>query len=202
MSTIGEYKKNHDICNTEGIIGLNKQIVSLLLPAVPNDLVSCEDTVNPVGASTLSFLQPAAKASLSQACAEKGRRVDLIHGFRTVAHQHILYYWGQHQRCGIKVVARPGHSPHELGIAIDIENPQAWITVLKHHHWSWQGDNDPSHFTYTGDGINPNVRVEEVRAFQRLWNQHNPADLIAEDGAYGTQETAPRLDKSPIQGFQ
>jgi len=199
MSTISEYKTNN--CDTSGIDGLNQQILALLRAAMPNDLESCEDIVEVVGASTLPYLQPAAKTALAEAIAAKGKRPSLVHGYRTIAHQHILYYWFTKQRCRIKLAARPSHSPHEQGIAIDIENPEEWISVLKHHQWQWQGDGDPSHFTFIGSGINPNLRVEGVRAFQKLWNQHNPADQIAEDGAYGTHETAPRMDKSPVEGF-
>jgi len=199
MSTIHDYKLSH--CNTAGIDGLNQQILALLRAALPNDLKSCESIVNVSGASTLPFLQPAAEAALALAVAEKNQRPILIHAYRTIAHQHILYFWYQNQRCGIKLAARPSRSPHEQGIAIDIENPEDWIEVLRNHHWEWQGTGDPSHFTYVGSGINPQVRVEGVRAFQKLWNQHNPTDLIEEDGLYGTEETAPCLEKSPIGGF-
>jgi murein L,D-transpeptidase YcbB/YkuD len=40
-----------------------------------------------------------------------------------------------------------------------------------------------------------------VRAFQRLWNQYNASDRIAEDGDYGTQTEA-RLARSPVEGFR
>lgn len=40
----------------------------------------------------------------------------------------------------------------------------------------------------------------EVKAFQELWNQHNPGDAIAVDGLWGPA-TATRVDRLPAMGF-
>lgn len=199
MTTIRQYAVNH--CNTEGARGLSDQIFSTLLPAVGGSLVPCTDIVNVVGASSIPYLQPAAKAALEAAVNDKGSRPRLLHAVRTVAQQYLLYYWFRHQRCGITLAAPPGDSPHELGIAIDIENNAQWRAVLANHRWRWRGQSDPGHFTYIGGGLDPQIRKENIRAFQRLWNRNNPSDLIDEDGAYGDVETGPRLLASPTEGW-
>jgi N-acetylmuramoyl-L-alanine amidase len=200
MTTISEYVAT-DKCGTDVLKGLATQIANMLLPVAANNLVSCEDIVEVVGGSTLPFLQPAVKNALAKAVAERGTRPKLIHAYRTVAQQYVLHYWFSHgQRCRIKKAAKPGRSPHELGIAIDIESHEPWIDVLLKHKFKTV-TGDPGHFQYTGTDINGDVLTEGVRAFQRLWNQHNPQDKIKEDGIYGATETGARLIKSPLDGF-
>jgi hypothetical protein len=101
----------------------------------------------------------------------------------------------------VTLAATPGNSPHEKGLAIDIQEHAKWRTVLERHKWKWRGNADRPHFTYVGDGIITNVLRESIRAFQRLWNLHNPGDRITEDGLFGELETGPRLLKSPVNGF-
>jgi hypothetical protein len=189
-------------CSTAGLKGLNIQILALLREALPNGLVSCEQSVQIVGGSTLPLLQPAANAALIEAVADKGEKPKLVHAYRTVAHQVVLHQWfNKGKKCGVKLAAPTGSSPHEKGIAIDIQEHTRWIKVLKKHGWKWRGQADPPHFTFIGGGISTNVLKESVRAFQKLWNLHNPGDRIKEDGIFGQTETAPRLLKSPIDGF-
>lgn len=204
MTTVREYaiSKANGTCNTEGVRPLNDQIFTLAKPVLANDLVPCDDIVVVVNPSAIPFLQPAAKAALEAAVAEKGQQPRLVHAYRTLAHQYVLYYWfNHHQLCGITLAATPGSSPHEQGIAIDIKENEKWRAVLKKHNWRWRGTSDPAHFTYVGPGVTANVRKESIRAFQRLWNQNNPTDLIATDGVYGDNETGPRIERSPIGGF-
>ena len=204
MTTIGQYAIKHATtdCSTEGVRGLNDQIFHMVKPVLAADLVSCEDVVQIVGGTTIPFLQPAAFAALAKAVAEKGQKPRLVHAYRTLANQYVLYYWFKHgQSCNVTLAAQPGSSPHEQGIAIDIEQHAAWRTVLEKHNWHWRGKADKPHFTYVGPNISPRVRKESIRAFQRLWNQNNPTDLIQEDGVYGDTETGPRIERSPIEGF-
>jgi hypothetical protein len=204
MPTVKEYAITHagTDCSTEGVRPLNDQIFELAKPVLQNDLVPCDDIVTIVGASTMPFLQPAAKNALAAAVAEKGEQPRLVHAYRTLAHQYVLYYWfNHHQLCGITLAATPGSSPHEQGIAIDIQQNAKWRTVLGNHNWRWRGPSDPAHFTYIGQGVTTNVRKESIRAFQRLWNLHNPTDLIQDDGVYGDIETGPRIQLSPVGGF-
>jgi len=204
MKTIRQYAIEHagSDCSTEGVRGLNDQIFRLAQPVLINDLVSCEDVVQIVGGTTIPFLQPAAKAALANAVAEKGQKPRLVHAYRTLANQYVLYFWFKHgQACNVTLAAQPGSSPHEQGIAIDIEENAKWRAVLARHNWRWRGNADKPHFTYIGPNISGQVRKESIRAFQRLWNLNNPGDLIHEDGVFGDIETAPRIEKSPIGGF-
>ena len=190
-------------CNTEGLRGLNNQIFELLRPVVVGDLVSCENDVDVVGPSAIPFLQPAALTALRNAILERGgdRRPRLNHAYRTLAHQFVLSEWGRVRVCRIRLVNRPGTSTHEKGIAIDLADPDNWIAVFRRHGWIHRGEADPPHFTFTGPGTTSRVLTESVRAFQRLWNIHNPNDRIAEDGVYGERQTGPRLSRSPVDGF-
>lgn len=204
MPTVREYAITHagTDCSTEGVRPLNDQIFELARPVLQNDLVPCDDIVTIVGGSTMAFLQPAAKNALAAAVAEKGEKPRLVHAYRTLAHQYVLFFWFNHsQLCGITLAATPGSSPHEQGIAIDIQQNAQWRTVLKKHNWRWRGPTDPAHFTYVGPGVTTNVRKESIRAFQKLWNLHNPTDLIHEDGVFGETETGPRIERSPVGGF-
>jgi hypothetical protein len=56
---------------------------------------------------------------------------------------------------------------------------------------------DPVHFDYTAA---PDLRAQNLMAFQKLWNQHNPGSKIAEDGLYGPA-TANAFAKSPCNGW-
>ncbi len=204
MPTIREFAASlgNGTCTTEGLKGLNEQIFDLLRPAVSDELVSCEHTVEVVGPSAIPFLQSAAVRALESAARERGERPQLNHAYRTVAHQFVLFQWGQVRRCGINLVNRPGTSTHEKGIAIDLHDSDRWIAVLERHNWIHRGSADPPHFTFVGRGISTRVLTEGIRAFQRLWNIHNPTDRIAEDGVFGNIETSPRLMRSPIEGFR
>jgi hypothetical protein len=205
MTTVRQYaitRAANGNCSTEGVRPLNDQIFELARPVLADNLVSCADIVEVVGNSTIAFLQPAAKAALANAVAEKGQKPRLIHAYRTLAHQYVLYYWfNHHQFCGITLAATPGSSPHEQGIAIDIKDNSKWRNVLAKHNWRWRGSIDEAHFTYIGGGVTPHVRKESIRAFQRLWNRSNPNDQIQEDGVYGDTETGPRIERSPVEGF-
>ena len=205
MPTVREFataSANSGSCNTAGLRGLNNQIVELLLPVVPGELVSCEGIVRIVGASTLPFLQPAAKAALERASDEKGQKPKLVHAYRTVAQQFVLRQWHLDEKCRITSARTPGSSDHEKGTAIDITDVDEWRTVLENHGWRWAGPGDRGHFSFTGGGTTSRVLTESVRAFQRLWNRHNPDDRITEDGIFGDVETGPRLLRSPVEGFQ
>ena len=201
MPTVAEFASS-PVCNTGGLRGLNAQIVSILQPTVADIFVSCEDVVTIAGASTIPFLQRAAKEALARAVEEKGRKLPLIHAYRTVAQQYVLRRWFLNGRCNIPTARPPGSSPHERGAGIDIgDEPQEWRTVLENQDWRWAGPGDRGHFTYVGDGVDMRLLTEGVRSFQKLWNIHNPNDLIDEDGIFGEIQTGPRLLKSPIEGF-
>jgi hypothetical protein len=196
---LGDYLPSH--CDTSGLQGLTKQIADTLFAGVgPNLLADISPNVIIAGSTTLPFLQKNAADALIAAINEKGQKPRLVHGIRVLPQQYAVYYWFTHgKKCGVKLAARPSASPHERAIAIDIENHADWIQVLKHHNWIWRGIPDPPHFNFHGTQ-DPDFGHEGIRAFQKLWNLHNPNDQIAEDGNYGPA-TEKRLEKSPIEGF-
>ena len=188
-------------CSTSGLMGLTKQIADTLIAAVPPDtLIDVSDHVTIAGSTTIPFLQKEAGEALIAAIAEKGEKPRLVHAVRVLPQQYAVFYWYTHGRkCGVVLAASPGTSPHERAVAVDIENHDDWIEVLKNHNWIWRGQADPPHFNYHG-GSDPDFGHEGIRAFQKLWNLNNTADTIAEDGSYGPN-TEKRLEASPIEGF-
>jgi N-acetylmuramoyl-L-alanine amidase len=194
-------------CSTAGLRTLNGQIVQVLVKAVNTEngtnLVPCDDIplLRVIGNSTIPLLQPEAHASLERVVEQKNRRMDLIHAYRTIAQQFVLREWKRSGKCRITAARKPGTSDHERGLAIDIDNSEFWKNTLESNGWDWAGTGDPGHFSFHGDGINPDVIKESVRAFQVLWNRNNPNDQIDEDGIFGDVETGPRLLRSPLEGF-
>jgi D-alanyl-D-alanine carboxypeptidase len=194
-------------CSTAGLRNLNNQIVEVLLALVntaeETNLVPCDDIplLRITGNSTIPLLQPAARASLQHVIEQRDRRMDLVHAYRTIAQQFVLREWMLRGKCRITQARRPGTSDHERGIAIDIDDFEVWKSTLQANGWAWAGPGDRGHFSFTGNGLNPNVITESVRAFQILWNRNNPNDLIDEDGIFGDVQTGPRLLLSPVEGF-
>jgi LAS superfamily LD-carboxypeptidase LdcB len=206
MPTVGQFASQSG-CSTAALRTLNSQIVEVLLQAVNTEdeknLVPCDDIplLRLTGNSTIPLLQPAARDSLARVIAHKNHEMDLIHAYRTIAQQFILREWKNRGKCGIRAARTPGTSDHERGLAIDIDNHEFWKNTLINNGWHWAGDNDPGHFNFLGDDVNPDVLTESVKAFQVLWNRNNPDDRIKEDGIFGDQQTGPRLLLSPLEGF-
>jgi N-acetylmuramoyl-L-alanine amidase len=189
-------------CNTGLIRGLNLQIIAVMNTLVSNVLVNIDDlNVDVNGDQINPFVQAAAKESLRLAINRRGSKLIINSAFRTVAQQYLLRRQFELGLCGIFAAARPGFSNHEGGLALDIEDPQGWRPFLEQHNWFWLGAFDPPHFDYQfRAATRQDLGIVGVRAFQRLWNQNNPHDQIAEDGIYGAQ-TGARISNSPAEGF-
>jgi N-acetylmuramoyl-L-alanine amidase len=204
MTTIKDYLGTKG-CGTGVLHELNHQILATILEFAPGSLISCESLVEiSDNRITIPYLQPAACAALAGAVEEMGNtRLKLVHAFRTVAQQYLIYSWYRHGRCAICLAAPPGTSRHEAGLAIDTSdyNSSKWKSVLANHGWRWRGPADKAHFTYVGNSSHPQLQEDSVRAFQRLWNKHNPMSQIAEDGIYGDKETGASLLMSPVTGW-
>ncbi|PSB17793.1 D-alanyl-D-alanine carboxypeptidase [filamentous cyanobacterium CCP1] len=186
-------------CSTAAVKGLSLQIIDEMNLLIPNVLVSFDELdVSGNEATVNFFLQPRAKESLRRAIRRRGVTLRLNSVYRTVVQQHILFSW--RGSCGISIAARPGRSNHEDGFAIDTPDFAAWRSALEAEGWDWFGPPDEVHFTYVGGGVRDDVGDIGVKAFQILWNKHNPTDKIETDGLYGP-ETASRLDRSPTSGF-
>lgn len=196
---LSQYLPNN--CSTAGLFGLTKQIADMLVASLPADMViDISPHVTIAGGTTLPYLQKEAGEALIAAIQEKGEKPRLVHAVRVLPQQYAVFYWYTHgKKCGVVLAASPGTSPHERAVAVDFENHADWISVLKKHNWIWRGQADPPHFNYHG-GSDPDFGREGIRAFQKLWNLHKPADQIREDGSYGPR-TEKRLEASPIEGF-
>ncbi|NJK38907.1 MAG: D-alanyl-D-alanine carboxypeptidase [Oscillatoriales cyanobacterium RM2_1_1] len=165
----------------------------------PSTLVSFGDLNVDNGPAVYPFLQPAARTALSRAISARGRKLYVNSAYRTIAQQLMLYNQGQRRQCGIGIVATPGRSNHQSGLAIDVEDYYGWRPFLEAQGWLWLGQYDPPHFDYVGWGTR-DIRWLAILAFQQLWNRYNPRDQIYEDGLYGWS-TEYRLNRSPIGGF-
>ena len=190
-------------CGTGPIAGLIKQVVAKLNSELPSGtLVDVSVHLDISGSTTLPFIQRVGAEALIAAIQEKGQKLPVVHALRVLPQQYALRQWAQQGRCDITAAARPSKSNHEGANAIDVPRIfiPTWKSVLNHHGWFQTVlPNDPAHFDFTGDH-DPIFVEKAVMAFQKLWNEHNPNDLIGEDGDYGT-ETEKRLKKSPIAGF-
>ena len=93
--------------------------------------------------------------------------------------------------------AAPGHSNHETGTAVDLQQAGAAQTSMVGAGCRYPNiPDDPWHYNCPAFGT-PNTAV---LAFQRLWNLNNPSDMISADNAFGPI-TRGKLMASPIAGF-
>ncbi|MGL5082524.1 MAG: peptidoglycan-binding protein [Microcoleaceae cyanobacterium] len=186
-------------CSTSVLDGLSRQLIDEMNWVEPNSLVSFANLNVDNGSAVYPFLQPAARTALSRVITARGRKMLVNSAYRTIAQQQMLYNQGQEGRCGIGVVATPGRSNHQSGLAIDIEDYYGWRPFLESQGWLWLGEYDPPHFDYVGWGTR-DIRWLAILAFQQLWNRNNPRDQVYEDGLFGWSSEY-RLNRSPINGF-
>jgi hypothetical protein len=186
-------------CSTTSVKGLSQQLVdeiNCLSPGTLSSIASIKDVS--LGSAVFPYLQTPAATALSKAVAARGTTMTINSALRTLPQQYLLYEWYLQGRCGIGLAAKPGNSNHESGLAVDIDDNTGWNSFMSAHGWKWYGSADPVHFDYVSGGID--LRGPSVLAFQKLWNENNPNDTIAEDGSYGP-DTETRLTKSPVGGF-
>lgn len=202
MATVGDMVRTHSngTCSTGTVRELSLQVIDEMNLLIPNVLVSIDDLdVSGDDATVNLFMQPKAKEALRKAIRRRGKTLKLNSAYRTVVQQHLLFSWQGSQCVGI--AATPGRSNHEDGFAIDTPDWMEWRDVLKAEGWEHFGPGDEVHFTYVGGGVRDDIGDIGVKAFQILWDKHNPNDLFdLVDGLYGP-ETAAKLDRSPAGGF-
>ena len=193
--------RNITTCSTIGVRGLDQQLIAQMNTIAPDSLVSIADlNIQATGSAVWLFLQPAARSALEEAIDDRGTTLRVNSGYRTIAQQLVLYqHFRAGGRCGIPLAARPGRSNHQSGLALDIQDDAGWRSFLQQNGWRWLGPRDRFHFDFIGRNTR-DIRGIAVQAFQKLWNQNNPNDLIDEDGIYGPT-TANRLGRSPVEGF-
>jgi peptidoglycan hydrolase-like protein with peptidoglycan-binding domain len=191
---------------TGRVSGLSRQIIAQMNTLQTGILVNFENLpgINSSGEAHLNlYLQAGAKEALRAAlrsgiAQQPSLKMTINSAFRTVAQQYILYRVYQREPKLITLAAKPGNSNHEDGLAIDVNNYNAWKPYLLANGWQWLGGNDPVHF-FDSNGRD-DVSTLGVKAFQSLWNRHNPTERVTVDGNFGDQ-TAAKMDRCPIRGF-
>jgi len=186
-------------CASRPVYGLSQQILEELARCVkPGFLVKVQSGGQLNNNADHGYLEkPAADALAAALKTRPGKTMNISSMYRTIAQQYFLY---RRAAC-FPAVAKPGRSNHESGIALDVSDPDnsTWRAALQSVGFNWLGSWDRFHFDYRGAG-SVDLRGEDVRAFQRLWNRNHPEDKIAEDGAWGG-DTESRLKQSPANGF-
>jgi MYXO-CTERM domain-containing protein len=186
-------------CDSSGVAALDLQIIAQANCASPGAYVALPAfaNVNVVPGVHAFLEQPALDALTVAVNTNSGMSLQINSALRTVAEQYVLAQWVGN--CGITAAASPGQSNHESGLALDIQQYDAWRPALEAQGFAWLGSGDPWHFDYAGPGA-VDHRGEDVLAFQVLWNHNHPEDLIDADGVYGPQTEA-RLAQAPAEGF-
>jgi MYXO-CTERM domain-containing protein len=188
-------------CSTGSVKGLSLQIIAQSNCIEPGAFSAVPDLPNATfGDNVFAFLEEPARDAFVEAVESRPDLSITINSMlRTVAQQYLLYQWDQNGQCDIQIAAAPGNSNHETGLAFDTSQYSAWRTTLESHGFAWYGSGDVVHFDYAGPGA-VSYKGMDVLAFQMLWNQNHPDDLIDEDGEWGPQ-TASRMASSPADGF-
>eukprot|EP01124_Arcella_intermedia_P012884 TRINITY_DN1927_c0_g1_i1.p1 TRINITY_DN1927_c0_g1~~TRINITY_DN1927_c0_g1_i1.p1 ORF type:complete len:230 (+),score=34.33 TRINITY_DN1927_c0_g1_i1:15-704(+) len=188
-------------CSTAVIAPLSKQLVTgmqKLSPGLFTDLNTLTGLTLSDAAQAAPYLQTTAATALQSAINEGGQVMQINSALRTIAQQLMLYRWYLAGECGITLAAKPGHSNHNGGLAVDVENADTWIQPMQDNNWIKLGPQDPPHFDYKGPG--QNVLQLSIKAFQLLWNDNNPNSTITVDGIYGNA-TETCLLLSPADGW-
>jgi hypothetical protein len=187
-------------CDTGLARGLNLQLIAKMNRMVTSPvLVEVKHPLIDVSSSACNaYLQPAAKAALVKAVELRNEKMTVNSMLRTTVQQHILKQQCNKDLCGITACAPPGKGGHENGRSLDINDPYGWKPWLERTSWVHLGDWDKWHFDFWSSRTD--LAKLQICAFQMLWNDFNPNDLIAVDGTYGPA-TALRIDNSPIAGW-
>lgn len=184
-------------CSTSVVNGLSQQLIHQMNLILPDALVSFDELNVELEDAAFAFLQPQAKQGLQKAIQERGTKMHINSAYRTIAQQLLLRRWGS--GCGYGIVAPPGRSNHQSGLALDINDHLGWKPYLENHGWRWYGPNDKPHFDFVGGGTK-DIRGTAMLAIQKLWNKNHPNEKIDEDSDYGPQ-TEKALNRSPALGF-
>ncbi|MFB2974820.1 M15 family metallopeptidase [Microseira sp. BLCC-F43] len=135
-------------CGTSVVNGLSQQLIHQMNLIVPDALVSFDDLNVELEDAAFPYLQPSAKLGLQKAIQERGKKMHVNSAYRTIAQQLLLYRWGI--GCGYSIVALPGRSNHQSGLALDINDHLGWKRYLENHGWEWFGPKDEPHFDFVG----------------------------------------------------
>jgi hypothetical protein len=199
FATVHEAAKNS--CTTESIEGLSKQIIEESRCINPNAVVPLPSRPNLLtGPHVFPYLHVEARTHLLKILdAHKKTTLKVNSALRTVAQQYLVWRWSATKSCGVELATRPGESSHELGLALDIADHQAWRAAFEAEKFRWLGASDRVHFDFK-PAVPARGSMTDVLAFQRLWNRNHPADRLREDGLY-SPATEDKLKEAPPGGF-
>jgi uncharacterized protein (TIGR03382 family) len=187
-------------CSTTAVKGLATQLVEEIQCLKPGSLMRIDNEKGlSLGAAVFPYLQTPAAKGLLAAQKARGVTMSINSALRALPQQYLLYRWYQTGRCGIALAAKPGTSNHESALAVDVNDYTGWRATMEGKGFRWFGSADVVHFDFVGDG-RVDLKGDDVRAFQRLWNRNHADDQIDVDGAYGPATEA-RLAKAPVGGF-
>jgi len=188
-------------CTTESIAALSKQIIDEARCINPNAVVPLPARPNLVtGPHVFPYLHVEARNRLLKVLdAHKKTTLKVNSALRTVAQQYLVWRWSATKSCGVELATRPGDSSHELGLALDIADHQAWRSALEAENFRWLGASDRVHFDYR-PATPARGPMTDVLAFQRLWNRNHPSERVREDGIYSAA-TEDKLKEAPPSGF-
>jgi N-acetylmuramoyl-L-alanine amidase len=181
--------------STAVVNGLSQQLIYQLQLIIPDAFVSFDDLNVDLLDAAFPYVQTPAKQALQKAIQDRGQTMQVNSAYRTIAQQMLLY---NDRFNNPNPVAPPGTSNHQTGLAIDIEDARGWDVYLMQYGWE-PLPGDPPHFDYIGDGT-IDIRSQSILAFQQLWNQNHPDEMISEDGGFGSQ-TEDALNRTPAPGF-
>jgi hypothetical protein len=191
-------------CETSSAIGLDSQLLYQINIIKPGLLVRIDDLPQiKLGSSVHPWVQAPMRDCLIRALAKRPDKTLTINSaYRTIVGQQLLRSHFENGRCGIPAAAPPGRSNHNNASAIDIENPQEWLSALESSGFYWLKRRiraEWMHFDCVDRRI-IDMRSISIRAFQQLHSLANPGDRLSADGDLG-QLTANRLRNAPIYGF-
>lgn len=200
FATVQEAAKGS--CTTESIEGLSRQIIDESRCINPSAVVPLPSRPNLVtGPHVFPYLHVEARNHLLKVLdAHKKTTLKVNSALRTVAQQYLVWRWSATKSCGVELATRPGESSHELGLALDIADHQAWRSAFEAEKFRWLGASDRVHFDFKPDTPARGPMMTDVLAFQRLWNRNHPAERLREDGIY-SPATEDKLKAAPPGGF-
>ncbi len=181
-------------CSTAVVLGLSRQIADEIACAMPNQFIDFSAPgIVLTSNAVLPYLQAGAAADIQTVA--KTRTVAVNSAFRTPPQQYLLRQWYLTGKCGITAAATVGRSNHESGRALDLSGYS--LSAMTSNDYAHSVPGDAPHFDHVES---VDLRGEDIKAFQRLWNRNHPEDVIAEDGVYGPM-TETRLRAAPATGF-
>ena len=133
-STVGDYQATG--CSTAVVIGLSKQIADEAGCENPASFVSFAGApgITLSSSAVLPYLVKGARDDLEKVAASNSLQINSA--LRSIAQQYLLYRWYQQGRCGITAAATVGHSNHEGGRAVDLNNYSSRISAMSARGWA------------------------------------------------------------------